>query len=43
MTKMYTDDRDVRIGVSIRTASGVFTLRQANMLPERYYTFCVYL
>lgn len=43
MTYMYTNDRDVRIGVSIRTASGVFTLRQSNMLPDRYYTFCVYL
>jgi hypothetical protein len=33
----------MKVGVSVRSAIGVFTLRQSNLLPERYYTFCAYL
>lgn len=42
-TAMYVKDRDLRVGAEIRSTSGVFTLRQNNMLPERYYTLCAYL
>ena len=40
---LYTTDRYQRVGVSTRQASGVFTLRFNNLLPERFYTLCVYL
>lgn len=43
LSYVYTGDRDKRVGFSVRSAAGQFTLRQSNMLPERYYTFCAYL
>ena len=40
--RVYTEERDQRIGVRIE-AAGEYTLRLEDLLPERYYTLCGYL
>ena len=42
MGRLYTDDRDERIGMLVQ-AAGMSTVRFSDVLPERYYTICAYL
>lgn len=42
MGRLYTDDRDERIGMLVQ-AAGMTTVRFSDVLPERYYTICAYL
>lgn len=42
MDRMYTVDRDERVGIYVMEA-GEHTVTFRDLLPERYYTLCVYM
>lgn len=43
MTRLYVSERDMRTGLNVRTSTAMYTLRISDLLPERYYTLCLYL